>query len=153
MSHGRPWTTIEQRANAHGLLAHGHGSCTDGGALYCIIGERHRWTIGGQSWLYRLYYPLCVSRRIDTWQIVYLSYNEPCLTISIHKRYIHVPSVLSAVCIAQNWYLADILSRMENAPSQPPSQPIHIARLRTTMPGTPETNRATRPTMHAKHNR
>ena len=52
-----------------------------------------------------------------------------------------------------NCMLTDILSRMENAPSQPPSQPIHIARLRTTMPGTPETNRATRPTMHAKHNR
>ena len=51
-----------------------------------------------------------------------------------------------------NCMLTDILSRMENAPSQPPSQPIHIARLRTTMPGTPETNRATRPTMHAKHN-
>ena len=43
--------------------------------------------------LYRLYYPLsvCVSRRIDTWQIVYLSHKEPCPTISIHKRYIHVP--------------------------------------------------------------
>ena len=39
-------------------------------------------------WLYRLYYPLCVSCRIDTWQIVYLSYKEPCPTISIHKRYI-----------------------------------------------------------------
>ena len=52
-----------------------------------------------------------------------------------------------------NCMLTDILSRMENAPSQPPSQPIHIARLRTTTPGTPETNRATRPTMHAKHNR
>ena len=50
----------------------------------------------------RLYNPLCVSRRIDTWQIVYLSYKEPCPTLSIHKMYIHVPSVLSAVCIAQN---------------------------------------------------
>ena len=52
-----------------------------------------------------------------------------------------------------NCMLTDILSRMENAPSQPPPQPIHIARPRTTMPATPETNRATRPTMHAKHNR
>ena len=34
-----------------------------------------------------LYYPLCVSRRIDTWQIVYLSYKEPCPTILTHKRY------------------------------------------------------------------
>ena len=40
--------------------------------------------IGGQSWLYRLYYPLCVSRRIDTWQIVYLSNKDPCPTISIY---------------------------------------------------------------------
>ena len=38
-------------------------------------------------------YPLCVSRRIDTWQIVYLSYKDHCPTISIHKRYIHVPRV------------------------------------------------------------
>ena len=35
---------------------------------------------GGQSGLYRLFYPQCVSRRIDTWQIVYLSYNDPCPT-------------------------------------------------------------------------
>ena len=27
----------------------------------------------------------CVSRRIDTWQIVYPSYKDPCPTISIHK--------------------------------------------------------------------
>ena len=52
-----------------------------------------------------------------------------------------------------NCMLTVILRRMENAPSQPPSQPIHITRMRTTMPGTPETNRATCPTMHAKHNR
>ena len=32
-----------------------------------------------QSWLYRLYYPQFVSRRIETWQIVYLSHKEPCL--------------------------------------------------------------------------
>ena len=35
--------------------------------------------------------PLCVSRRIDTWQIVYLSYKDPCPTISIRKSEIHVP--------------------------------------------------------------
>ena len=44
--------------------------------------------IGGQSadnrdFTIDLYYPLCVSRRIDTWQIVYLSYKDPCPTISI----------------------------------------------------------------------
>ena len=44
-----------------------------------------------------------------------------------------------------NCMLTDILSRMENAPSQPPSQPIHIARLRTTMPGTLETPTACTP--------
>ena len=66
MSHGRPWTTMEQRANAHG-----HGSCTDGGALYCLIGGRHRAGLNDG-----LYYPLRVSRRMDTWQIVYLSYKE-----------------------------------------------------------------------------
>ena len=62
------------------------GHSADGGALYCLIGGRHKavpydglsqWTIGGQPWLYRLYYPMCVSRRIDTWQIVYLSYKDP----------------------------------------------------------------------------
>ena len=35
-------------------------------------------------------HPLCVSRRIDTWQIVYRSYTDPCPTISSHKMYIHV---------------------------------------------------------------
>ena len=29
-------------------------------------------------WLYRLYYPVCISHRIDTWQIVYLSNKDPC---------------------------------------------------------------------------
>ena len=28
---------------------------------------------------------VCVSRRIDTWQIVYLSYKDPCPTKSINK--------------------------------------------------------------------
>ena len=41
--------------------------------------------------LYRLYCPLCVSRRIDTWQIVYLSNKDPCPKISIHKSEIKVP--------------------------------------------------------------
>ena len=44
-----------------------------------------------QSWLYRLYYPLCVSRRIDTWHIVYLSNKDPCPKISVHKSEIKVP--------------------------------------------------------------
>ena len=59
--------------------------------LYLWAGLSQKWwTIGGQYLLYRLYYLLCVSRWIDTWQIVYLSYKEPCPTISNHKRYIHV---------------------------------------------------------------
>ena len=40
-----------------------------------------RWTFSDN----RLYYPLCVSRRIDTWQIVYLSSKDPCPTISIPR--------------------------------------------------------------------
>ena len=35
--------------------------------------------------------PLCVSRRIDTWQIVYLSNKDPCPKISINKSEIKVP--------------------------------------------------------------
>ena len=50
-----------------------------------------RWTFSDN----RLYYPLCVSHRIDTWQIVYLSSKDPCPTISINKieieRYINIP--------------------------------------------------------------
>ena len=41
-------------------------------------------------WLYRLYYRLWVSRRIDNWQIVYLSNKDPCPKISIHKSEIKV---------------------------------------------------------------
>ena len=40
-----------------------------------------RWTFV----TFRLYYPLCVSRRVDTWHIVYLSYKDPCPKISVHK--------------------------------------------------------------------
>ena len=38
----------------------------------------HRELFSTSREFYRLYYPLCVSRRIDTWQIVYLSYKDPC---------------------------------------------------------------------------
>ena len=80
------------------------GNSADGGTVCCLIGGRHRAVLndgrnGEQSAENRAdnpdftvcNYPLCVSRRIDTWQIVYLSYKDPCPTISIHKRYIHVP--------------------------------------------------------------
>ena len=33
-----------------------------------------------------IYYRLCISRRIDTWQIVYLLYKDACPIISIHKN-------------------------------------------------------------------
>ena len=39
---------------------------------------------------FRLYYLLCVSRRVDTWHIVYLSYKDPCPKISVHKSEIKV---------------------------------------------------------------
>ena len=39
--------------------------------------------------------PLCLSRRIDTWQIVYLSYKDPCPTKSIHKSKIKVRTLMS----------------------------------------------------------
>ena len=38
-----------------------------------------------------LYYPLCVLRRIDTWQIVYLSSKEACPKILINKSEIKIP--------------------------------------------------------------
>ena len=40
---------------------------------------------------YRLYYPLCISHIIYTWQIVYLSNKDPCPKIYIHKSEIKVP--------------------------------------------------------------
>ena len=80
------------------------GNSADGDALCCLIGGRHRAVLidgrnGEQSADNRAdnpdftvcSYPLCVSRRIDTWQIVYLSYKDICPTISIPIRYIHVP--------------------------------------------------------------
>ena len=42
-----------------------------------------------------LYYPLCVSRRIDTWHIVYLSNKDPCPKILAHKSEIKVPFKMS----------------------------------------------------------
>ena len=34
---------------------------------------------------YRLYYPLCVSRRIDTWQILYYRIRIPVTVLQYHK--------------------------------------------------------------------
>ena len=44
----------------------------------------------GFDGLYHLLYPLCISRRIDTWQIVYLSSKETCPKILINKNEIKV---------------------------------------------------------------
>ena len=52
--------------------------------------SQKRWTFV----TFRLYYPLCVSRRVDTWHIVYLSYKDPCPKISVHKSEIKVPFIL-----------------------------------------------------------
>ena len=49
-------------------------------------GEYKPWTKHGRSMDKRLYYRLCVSRRIDTRQIVYLLYEDACPIISIHKN-------------------------------------------------------------------
>ena len=55
-----------------------------------VINFFRPWNFVHLPWLYRLYYPLCVSRRIDTWQIVYLSNKDPCPKLSIHKSEIKV---------------------------------------------------------------
>ena len=52
--------------------------------------SQKRWTFV----TFRLYYPLCVSRRVDTWHIVYLSYKDPCPKISVHKNEIKVHFIL-----------------------------------------------------------
>ena len=44
------------------------------------------WTKLGRSMDKRLYYRLCVSCRIATWQIVYLLYEDACPIISIHNN-------------------------------------------------------------------
>ena len=56
-----------------------------------VINFFRPWNFFHLPWLYRLYYPLCVSRRIDTWQIVYVSNKDPCPKISINKSEIKVP--------------------------------------------------------------
>ena len=49
--------------------------------------SQKRWTFV----TFHLYYQLCVSRRVDTWHIVYLSYKDPCPKMSVHKSEIKVP--------------------------------------------------------------
>ena len=57
-----------------------------------FVSHRHRENVSPSRdfTVSRLYYRLWVSRRIDTWQIVYLSNKDPCPKISIHKSDIKV---------------------------------------------------------------
>ena len=62
--------------------------------------SQKRWTFV----TFRLYYPLCVSRRVDTWHIVYLSYKDPCPKISVYKSEIKVgPTLMSHGQHGQRW--------------------------------------------------
>ena len=55
-----------------------------------MTGEYKPWTKHGRNmddpWINVSIYRLCVSRRIDTRQIVYLLYEDACPIISIHKN-------------------------------------------------------------------
>ena len=55
----------------------------------CFAGGSKRWTFSEtvdiRDFTVDLYYPLCVSRRIDTWHIVYLSNKDPCPKILVQK--------------------------------------------------------------------
>ena len=71
--------TVWDRVGQSHSLSHSESlvKCQSQSVTQCGAGpndglSQKRWTIGEQSWLYRLFYPLCVSRRINTWQIVYL---------------------------------------------------------------------------------
>ena len=46
---------------------------------------------------------LCVSRRIDTWHIVYLSNKDPCPKILAHKSEIKVGTLMSHRQHGQRW--------------------------------------------------
>ena len=72
---------------------------------------RKRWTFSDN----RLYYPLCVSRRIDTWQIVFLSSQDPCPTISIHKIEIKV-QLISHGQHGQRWNLREFTASCRVVP-------------------------------------
>ena len=69
-------------------MRHGEGAGLNDG-----LSQKRRTSADNRDFtvcIIRLYYPLCVSCRIDTWQIVYLSNKDPCPTISVHKSEIKV---------------------------------------------------------------
>ena len=63
-------------------------------ARYAIPGGgSKRWTFSETMDIhdFTVYYSLCVSRRIDTWHLVYLSNKDLCPKILAHKSEIKVP--------------------------------------------------------------
>ena len=71
--------------------------------------SQKRWTFV----TFRLYYPLHVSRRVDTWHIVYLSYKDPCPKISVHKSEIKVRAAWTVM------ELARIHSQLQGSSARP----------------------------------
>ena len=74
--------------------------------------SQKRWTFV----TFRMYYTLCVSRRVDTWPIVYLSYKDPCPKISVHKSEIKVPFTRAAWTAME---LARIHSQLQGSSARP----------------------------------
>ena len=77
--------------------------------------SQKRWTFV----TFRLYliYPLCESRRVDTWQIVYLSYKDPCPKISFIKVRLRYLNVTQAAWTAME--LAIIHSQLQGNSARP----------------------------------
>ena len=76
--------------------------------------SQKRWTFV----TFRLYYPLCVSRRVDTWHIVYLSYKDPTgPKISVHKVRLRYINVTRAAWTAME--LAQIHSQLHGSSARP----------------------------------
>ena len=77
--------------------------------------SQKRWTFV----TFRLYYPLCVSRRVDTWHIVYLSYNlsTPVLKYQLIKVRLRYLNVTRAAWTAME--LARIHSQLQGSSARP----------------------------------
>ena len=75
--------------------------------------SQKRWTFV----TFRLYYPLCVSRRVDTWHIVYLSYKDPVLKYQFIKVRLRCINVTRAAWTAME--LARIHSQLQGNSARP----------------------------------
>ena len=79
--------------------------------------SQNRWTFV----TFRLYYPLCVSRRVDTWHIVYLSYKPitriPVLKYQFIKVRLRYLNVTRAAWTAME--LARIHSQLQGSSARP----------------------------------